>query len=726
METTALTFASPVWFAALALLPALTGLFAWSQWRSGKLVTKVVSARLRGELTGAVSRVLRTTRAVLALAALTALIVALARPQKGYTERETTQRGRDIIIAVDTSRSMLATDAAPTRLARAKLFAKDLLQLAGGDRVGVVAFAGSAFLQAPLTLDRPATLAAIDELDTSIIPKGGTNIAEAVHMAQQAFGKGEGQTRALVIITDGEDLEEDAVAAAHQAHESGIRIFTVGIGSAEGSLIPITDERGRHDFVRDSAGKQVLSRLDANRLQEIAEVGGGFFEMLSPETAATIFERGILPLETAERGSMTSRQPIERYQWPLGIAMALLVLWMLLGERKWRYRRALAAGWVFFALSGVSAHAENGVSAYEAGDYDRALQEFQAGLKKSPGSAKLQFNAGAAAYKTGAYEDAVQMFSKALTDDIGDNDSGFRNSATYNLANALARRGEKESTTDKKKSDWKNAISHYETVLKDDPKNTNAKANQDIVKKLLEDLEKQEQQKQDQQNKDQQNKDQQNKDQQNKDQQNKDQQGKDQQGKDQQNKDQQGKGQQDKDQQDKDQQGKDQQGKDQQDKDQQNKNQQGKDQQGKDQQDKDQQDKDQQNKDQQNKNQQNKNQQNKDQQNKNQQNKDQQNKNQQNKDQQGENQPPQQKPSTPQQNQQPREAPAPTPGEKKEGEIKSANESDKSQPSAVVEPEEKEGEMSPGQARALLNSLRGDEDRVRLMQRAQEQTLKDW
>ncbi len=251
METSALTFAEPRWFIALVILPVIAALYFWSHRRNDALIGKVVAPRLRAQLAGAVSVGRRVLKSVLILAVFALICAALARPQMGFIQREVKQKGRDVIIAVDTSRSMLATDVTPTRLARAKLVAQDLLHLVRGDRVGLVAFAGSAFLQAPLTLDYNAVLTSLDELDTTVIPKGGTNIAAAIRTADEAFGKGEGQTRALIILTDGEELDADGIAAAKHATSLGVRIFTVGIGSGEGSLIPLRSEGGGTDFVRD-------------------------------------------------------------------------------------------------------------------------------------------------------------------------------------------------------------------------------------------------------------------------------------------------------------------------------------------------------------------------------------------------------------------------------------------------------------------------------------------
>lgn len=725
METSSLTFAQPQWFWALILVPILAGLYFWAQKRSDALIAKIVAPRLKAQLAGAVSHGVRLVKAILILAAFALAVVALARPQMGFTEREIKQRGRDIIIAIDTSRSMLATDVTPTRLARAKLMAQDLMRLVKGDRIGLIAFAGSSFLQAPLTLDYNAVLTSLDELDTTVIPKGGTNIAAAIRDADQAFGKGEGQTRALVILTDGEELDADGIAAAKKAAEQGVRIFTVGIGSGEGSLIPIRAEGGGTDFVRDASGKPVQSRLDESRLKEIAAAGGGFYQSLSPEAARDIFEKGILPMEETVNGQMTSRLPIERYQWPLGAAVGLLAFWMLLGDRRRVSRVSRPAVAAILMLASVSGlHAANGVEEYQSGNYEKAMADFSQQLKSDPESVKLQYNAGAAAYKMGDFPKAVDHFTKALLSE----DKKLREEASYNLGNSLVRRGEAAKGNDEKKSDWKNAIQHYTEALNLEPKNKQAEENRDIVKKLLEDLEKkeEEQKKQDEQkNQDQNKKDDQDK----KDQKDKQDQKKDQ------NKDQ------------KDQQKQDQQQKDDQQKQDQKDN---KDDQGKDGQDKkDQQD--QQNKDKSDNKDQKDGQKGDDKDNKDPNKKDdkdqsgqqdQKDKQDQKGDQDKKDQPDQggdqKQPNQPgEQKDQPGPVPTPTPGDKKEGDLKSAGgqqEEQKEQPqpgegaaAGEAGAEEKDGQMSAAQARSLLNSLRSDEDRVKLMQRQQtEDTLKDW
>ncbi|TSA35602.1 MAG: VWA domain-containing protein [Verrucomicrobiaceae bacterium] len=681
METLALTFGSPLWLWGLLGLPVLAAFYIWSHLRGRALLSKVVAPRLRERLAGSVSVFRRTVKAVLVLAAFGLALVAMAQPRYGFIEREVKQKGRDIIVAVDTSRSMLATDIAPSRLARAKLLTQDLVRLLKGDRVGLVAFAGSAFLQAPLTLDYTAVINSLDELDTNVIPKGGTNIAAAIAIAEQAFGKAEGQTRALVILTDGEELDADGIAAARKAAAAGIRIFTVGIGSAEGSLIPFRSDEGKQDFVRDVSGKPVQSRLDEARLHEIAKETGGFYVPIGPDAAKEIFQKGIEPMDLAETGVFAARQPLERYQWPLGFAVAFLAIWLLLGDRRRISNGIRAAAFIAVLALPATSRASSGFQDYQAGNYEQARKSFESLLKSSPESREAQFDAGASSYKLNDFDQAIAHFTGSL---LSENKKLHEDSA-YNLGNALVRRGEAAKENDAKKADWKNAIEQYTEALKLNPKNKPAEENRAIVKKLLEDLEKQEKQQQDQKKDDKQ-KDQQNKDQ--KDQQKQDQKDQKQDQKNDQKQDQQNKDQQQNDKKDQQDQKKDDKQKDQQNKDQKDgqKGDEKKDQQKQDQKDSGQQDK-----------------------------------------QQDEQKNPQggnEKKDEQKQGDQPKPSPTPTPGEKKEGDVKAnsgGNKEEKKdqqpagQAGSAGEEQEKEGEMSAAQARALLKSLNSEEEKVNLI-----------
>ena len=692
-----LSFGTPGWLWALAVVPLLIALFAWGERRRVQLLQRLVAARLQPVLAGSVSLAKRRLHGALILGALACFAVAMAQPRYGYTVEEAKRKGRDVLVAVDTSRSMLATDVLPNRLARAKLAAQDFIDALGGDRLGLIAFAGSAFLQAPLTVDYTAVFSSLNELDTNVIPLGGTNLAEAIRTAGEAFGKGESESRALVIFTDGEDLGPDALEAARKAAGT-MRIFTVGIGSGDGSLIPVPSEDGGTQFVKGPDGQFVKSRLDEKMLMGIAEATGGFYTRLQngPADMRRIFEEGLGKLKEGEIDARLSHRPIERYQWPLGLGIALLAASLLLNDRR-RRNAAKGAGALalFLALAIAAPQAANAASGeelYQQQRYEDARRQYEEALKRRPGLPALEFDKGASDYSLGNLDAAAASFGKALAA----TDPKLRSKVEQNLGTTLLKRAlgrDETKETKEREADLKNSVQHLEEALKLVKENRDAQTNLGIAQRELakpkptpppsQQDQKQDDKKDDQKdNKDQQSKDQQSKDQQSKDQQSKDQHSKDQQSKDQQSKDQQSKDQQSKDQQSKDQQSKDQQSKDQQSKDQQSKDQQSKDQQSKDKQSKDQQSKDQQSKDQQSK------------------------------------------------DQQSQGTPAPSTDEKKlSGEIKSGD--SQSEPKKEGEEAEAEvpvqpGEMSPNQARAVLDSLKGEDEQPKHEQKSAAPVLKDW
>src|SRR5213595_4013824 len=215
-----MTFGAPEWLWGLWLIPLLIALFIRAERRGHQRLQQFVSARLLPQLAGTVNRPRRIIRFSLILLGLALAIVSLAQPRWGYTFEDVKRKGLDLLIAVDTSRSMLSNDVQPNRLERVKLAARDLINELQGDRVGLIAFAGSAFLQAPLTIDYEAVVESINDLDTKTIPEGGTNISEAISLATQSFGKSPMGNRALIIFTDGEELSGDAVKEAKKAEEA--------------------------------------------------------------------------------------------------------------------------------------------------------------------------------------------------------------------------------------------------------------------------------------------------------------------------------------------------------------------------------------------------------------------------------------------------------------------------------------------------------------------------
>ena len=274
-------------------------------------------------------------KALLLILGITLVITALIGPSWGFQWHEVKSEGVDILIAVDTSKSMLAEDVKPSRIERTKLAIKDFSKSLKGDRVGLIAFAGSSFVQTPLTLDYNAFALALDALNTNIIPRGGTNIPAAIRAAQSAFDKGSEAPRVLIIMTDGENHEGDAVDAARRAAERDIIIFTIGIGTRDGEIIRVMDEEGRSSFLKDSQDRVVKSRLDEVTLQKVAlATGGGYVRATGVEFGLElIYNDRIAKMEKVQMESTLQKRYQDRYQIPLVFAILLLCLEIVLKER---------------------------------------------------------------------------------------------------------------------------------------------------------------------------------------------------------------------------------------------------------------------------------------------------------------------------------------------------------------------------------------------------------
>ncbi len=533
-----MNFGAPEWFWALLAIPVAILLFVRAEKRAALRLREFVSERLLPALARTVNRRRRKLRFGLTLLGVALAISALAKPQWGYTYEDVKRKGLDLILAVDTSRSMLSNDVQPSRLQRVKLAAQDLLDELQGDRVGLIAFAGRAFLQAPLTIDYSAAVEAINDLDTTTIPEGGTNISAAIDLAVQTYGKSAIGNRALIIFTDGEELSGDAVKTAKAAADAGVRIFSVGVGTPEGSLIPLSGDGGNTAFVKDSNGQVVKSKLDEKRLKEIAEATGGFYIHLEdgPRTMKQLFDEGLAKMQSGDIDERLSRRPIERYQWPLGAALLVFGSAFLLRERK-RERasaakrsiatmRVLATATLVLLFAVSSFAAAPGLDAYRNDNYSEAYQQFEKTLKDHPNTHaadRIEFDAGTAAYKMGNYNQALEWFSRSLLS----KDKSIQEKSHYNIGRTLEERADLAETNEKALGDLHNAQSHYEEALKLDPNDERAKANLEEVKKKIERLKQNPKKKPTpppQQDKKQDKKDQQQKDQQQKDQQQKDQQ----------------------------------------------------------------------------------------------------------------------------------------------------------------------------------------------------------
>jgi len=266
-------------------------------------------------------------KAILMTVGVLLLVWALMGPKWGYHWEEVEKKGIDVAIAVDTSRSMLADDVKPNRLQAAKREIEDLLNVLEGDRVALVAFAGSAFTYCPLTSDYGAFRLFLNDLSTNLIPLGGTSLSEAIRKSIAAFDVKTKNHKVIILITDGENHEDDPIQAAVKAKESGIVIYTVGIGKKEGSYIKVADEGGRETFLKDRQGQVVKSRLDEIALNKIAlETGGRYTPSYGTKWGLEkIYKDSIAKIEDTTYKTQRVKRYIDRFQIPLFVALILIV-----------------------------------------------------------------------------------------------------------------------------------------------------------------------------------------------------------------------------------------------------------------------------------------------------------------------------------------------------------------------------------------------------------------
>src|SRR5437867_1143223 len=476
-------------------LVALGGFFFWAWREKRRLIAQFVSARLLPSLTLGVATERQKTRMVLLVAAIGLLVLALSRPQIGFSWEEARSRGLDIVVAIDTSKSMLATDLAPNRLRRAQLAALDLKRLARADRLGLVAFAGSAFLQCPLTLDDDPFRQSVQALDVNIIPQGGTAVAEAIQTARSAFKEGNENHKVLVLFTDGEDHDGQAVEAAKEAAKDGMVIFTIGVGTPNGDVLRTTDEQGRTEFIKGPDGNAVRSQLDEKLLQEIAQqTPGGFYRRLAgANTMNVLYERGLAPLPKSDLASQKIKRYHERFQWFLGLAVVLLLAEMLVPERKETRKSvgAVAAKAAVLALlllptAPASAGSAQALKEYKSGDYEAAQMEYERALVSRRDDARLHFNAGTAAFQNGKFNAALEHLNAALTN----SDVKLQQRAYYNLGNTRYRMGEGTKQLEGRKKLWEEAVKSYQSAVALQADDADARFNLEFVQRQVAEVEK--------------------------------------------------------------------------------------------------------------------------------------------------------------------------------------------------------------------------------------------
>lgn len=502
-----MTFASAAWLLALLLLPALALGEAWAVRRDRERTARLVARALWDRVLRRPAERWRFLRLVLLLAGAAGFVLALARPQWGIVREKVEREGVDVVLALDTSGSMATEDVSPSRFFLARAAVLGLVTRLDGDRFGLLAFEGEAYPLVPLTLDADAIGLFLETLEPGIVPGPGSSLGAGLARGLQLFPDKERRHKAMVLVSDGEDLEGEVEAAVARAKEAGVVVHTVGVGTEAGQPVPDFDREGaRIGYKKDEDGNTVVSRLHTETLEAIARGTGGRFVRLSPA------DPSLLPIAAAIEGMEEralarefSYRKKERYQWPLAAGLLAFGLGLALPwPRRPRAASALAA--LLFLGLGLPAGGEGkpvdelllrprrlsaeGQRAWELGNHEAALGAFERAAGARPDDPRARFNLGDGLYKNARFDEAQAVFQALAADPR----SGLAGPAAFNLGNTLFQ-----------KQDFPGAVKAYRDALKALPGDAPTRNNLELA---LRELQKQKEQQKQQQPKPDQQKDQ--------------------------------------------------------------------------------------------------------------------------------------------------------------------------------------------------------------------------
>lgn len=471
--------AHPERLVLLVLLPVLVGVLVRGARGRREALDRLGDPALLARVLRPPSLGRRVARALLQLAATAALVYALAGPRWGFQWEEVRRQGVDVVVALDLSRSMLAQDLPPDRLTAARRELRDLLGILQGDRLGLVVFAGSAFVQVPLTLDYHALELFIDRLDPSLVPIGGSDLAAGLRKAIEAFAPSDRAGRAVIFITDGEDHSGALVKAAEEARDAGVHVFVVGLGDPAGAPIP----DGSGGFIEED-GRVVLSKLGEAELKEVAALTDGAYVRgtAGDLDLRSLYDDGIRgKLRAQELSSTRQKRWEERFQWPLAVAVILMVLEALLRP----VGRRVAAGVLLVALAiPEPAHAgfldrfawgrdplAEGHAAFVEGRFQDALASWVGAQAEFPDDRRIDYDIGAAHYRLGQFAEAEEAWKRASLA----KDGTLAADALYNAGNAAFQQGK-----------FTEAMALYDRSLQLRPADAETQSNRDLAQKKYE------------------------------------------------------------------------------------------------------------------------------------------------------------------------------------------------------------------------------------------------
>ncbi len=469
-----------LWF--LFLLPIIVAIYFYALYKKKKAFKNIGDEALVKELTAHYATSSFHKKFFLVFFAMALLLVSLANLRTKVGAEKISKNGIDVMIAIDVSKSMLAKDIQPNRLERAKQLLNKLIDKLSNDRIGIVVFAGKAYLQMPLTADHSATKMYLNAATPETVPTQGTVIGDALKMCFASFNAKEKKYKAVVLISDGEDHDENALNIAEQMAKEGVVINTVGIGSPQGSTI--IDETTNEEK-KDNQGNTVITKLNEQALVDIAAKGNGQYQLYTNSDAvvAALYKE----LSTLDRRNVTDDSMANYkswFQYLLGISLLFLMVELFISEVKRNgIKKIKVAATLLFLCFSFSALAQKenevikkGNDAYKKADYPTAVKNYEAATKKNEKNITAQYNLGNALYKSDKKEAAVQAYEKA---EIIATKPVEKSNASYNKAVVFQNNKKLEE-----------CINAYKNALKQDPTNEDARHNLQIA------LKKQQQEKQ--------------------------------------------------------------------------------------------------------------------------------------------------------------------------------------------------------------------------------------
>lgn len=474
----------------LLLVPVFTGLYIYALHKKKETAGKLGDMALVNLLTAGYSKAAYLKKFLLQVAAITVMVIALANLRKAAGTEKVSRNGIDVMIALDVSKSMLANDISPSRLVRAKQVLGRLIDKLDNDRVGIVVFAGRAYLQMPLTGDHAAAKMYLSAATTETVPTQGTVIGDALKMCFASFNSNEKKYKAVVLVSDGEDHDEAAGTVARQMAKEGVVICTIGIGSPQGTVL--IDEQTNQPRT-DKDGNAVISKLNESVLRDVAESGNGSYVLFQNTDAAV--QTVSAQLAGLDQRSVTDDSLVNYSSYSMYFLLAaflFLVTELFIKETKkkksFHPKMAMMLFFIFtVSIAAAQDEKENkyikeGNEAYRKAEFDKASEAYQQALKKTPKNATANFNNGNALYKSGKKEESVKAYENAISLLEAPVSKG---NAYYNKAVVLH--------NDKKLPE---CIEAYKQALILDPGNEDARQN---LQKALQQQQQQQQKKEDQQ-----------------------------------------------------------------------------------------------------------------------------------------------------------------------------------------------------------------------------------